>query len=210
MRSRVPRSALCAAHVALLWLSGCLAVPWTRSAQVAAANPAGFAGVTIIFVETPRDLYSLTGLSRVADHFDACGINTIYFDPLYDQYDPQGLADIICRVQHDLGHRVMLVGWSLGGAVALDGIDALAARGLSVDTLVLLDLYNLNTHRGLRVHPPNVGRMAVARSLLCGFPSGFRDPATYVIRTWNHLEVPMHPDTIEMLFAEAALLSSPQ
>jgi pimeloyl-ACP methyl ester carboxylesterase len=196
--------------MALISLSGCLAVPWTPSARIAAANPAGQAGVTIIFVESPRDICSLTGLSRVADHFDACGVNTIYFDPLYDQYDPQGLADIICRVQHDLGHRVMLVGWSLGGAVALDGIDALATRGLSVDTLVLLDLYNLNAHRGLRVHPPNVGRMVLARSLSFGFPSGFRDPATYVIHTWNHLEVPTHPDTLEMLFAEAALLNSPQ
>ncbi len=192
---------------ALVWTSGCLSVSWTQSATVAAANPASHAGVTIIFVETPRDICSLSGLSRVADHFDACGVNTIYFDPLYDQYDPQGLADIICRVKHDLGHRVMLVGWSLGGAVALDGIDALAARGMDVDTLVILDLYNLNAHRGLRVHPPNVGRMVVARSEWAGCPSGFNNPATYVIRTWNHFTVPTHPDTIEMLFAEAALLN---
>jgi pimeloyl-ACP methyl ester carboxylesterase len=149
-------------------------------------------------------------LTHVADHFDACGIHTIYFDPLFDKFDPQGLADIVCRVKRDLGHRVMLVGWSLGGAVALDGADALAAYGMGVDTIVLLDLYNLNAHRGLRVHPPNVGRMVVARSLPFGFPAGFRNPATYVIPTWCHLRVPTHPDTIDMLFAEAAMLSATQ
>jgi hypothetical protein len=52
--------------------------------------------------------------------------------------------------------------------------------------------------------------MVVARSQWAGFPAGFRDPVTYVIGTWNHLAVPTHADTINMLYAEAAHLSQLQ
>lgn len=208
MQYLVPKLSACGLLSVIVWTNGCAALPCTPSAQHVASNPASVSGVTVIFVESPRDIFQFAGLPRVADHFQAQGINTFYYNPWVDPFNAPSLAEFVRHVKCDGGQKVMLVGWSLGSAMSLDAAEILSLQGVGVDTVVALDCFNLNFHRGLNVQPPNIGRMVVVRSSPFAFPAGFRQPVTHVINTWNHYEVPTHPQTIEMLFAEAALLGA--
>lgn len=188
---------------------GCASATWTHSPGIAVGAPVMQPGVTVIFVESPRDIFSIAGLPEVSDYFNAQGIHSLYYDPWLDQFDAQGLADLIRHVKRDPTQQVLLVGWSLGAAMSLDAIDVLAAEGIGVETCVILDCFNLNFHRGRNLHPPNLRRLVVARSQAFAFPAGLVNADTRVIETLNHFAVPKHPTTINLLFSEVALLSQP-
>lgn len=208
MMHLVPKSTTCGLFALMVWTNGCACLRCTPTAQAVAANPASLAGTTVIFVESPRDIFQVSCLPDVAAHFEDQGISTLYYDPWVEPFNAPSLAEYIRYVKCNCGQKVMLVGWSLGTAMSLDAIDILGAEGVSVDTFVALDCFNLNFHRQCYVHPPNIGRMVVVRSTLFAFPEGFNNPVTHVIDTCNHFAVPTHPQTLEMLFSEAALLGA--
>ncbi len=164
--------------------------------------------VYVIFVESPADLGQWGGLPQLSEYFRKCGLcQSYYFNPYVEGMDGKYLAAFVRRIRQDPKARVMLVGWSFGSIISLDAIHELAESRTCIDTMVYLDSWSLKLIGG-EAQPNNVGRTVLVYRSHNEFPDGFPCPVKHTVDVCRHLNLPMAPHTVDVLFAEATRLAS--
>jgi pimeloyl-ACP methyl ester carboxylesterase len=191
--------------LATLSCCGCATTQESCFAERVACQPELCSSVSVIFVEATPDLFYMGHLPQLSGRFHRCGVRSFYFDPR-KHGDAACLARWI-EQEKSRGQKVVVVGWSYGLVHALDALKLLESRHVRVDTLVSLDCFWLNYHRGDQLHPPNVNRVALIYRTGTRLPGGFASPVVYRIDTYRHLSLPSHGHTIDALFQETVRLS---
>ena len=206
LRRRWTDMSLCHLLLAMLAASGCTTLhqsPWTGHV---AKHPEQCSNVSVIFVEATPDVGNWGKLDKLSDRFHRCGIRTCYFDPSVHG-DPSVLASWI-EHEKSRGQRVVVVGWSYGVVETLDALKLLEPRQISVDTIVCIDCFWLNWHRGDDLQPSNADRVVLIYRDQSRLPEGFHNPVVHRIDTYRHLTVPGHRHTVDVLFQETVRLGS--
>jgi len=185
----------------LLCSLGCSTVYAPRIAHQISSDPELAGNVSVIFVEATPDLGNWGKLPQISGYFHQHAVEAFYFDP--DVHgDAQALARWIYHEKIERGRRVIVVGWSYGVVQALDALKCLESRNVSVDTLVSIDCFWLNYHRGDCIQPSNVDRVVLIYRESAALPTGFSQPVVYRVDTLNHLAMPGHGKTMQVLFRE--------
>jgi hypothetical protein len=195
---------LCAGLSALILIfvsTGCATVSCSPWATHIAQHSELCSNVSVIFVDATPDIGHLGRLPELTEYFQSSGVEAYYFDP-HVHGDEQCLASLIYREKVRRGRQVVVVGWSYGMVNALDALKVLERQCVRVDTLVSLDCYLLNFHRGPHLQPSNVDRVVLIYREGSQLPEGFHHPVVYRVDNWVHLKMPGHPDTVNTLFCE--------
>lgn len=203
-RSRSNRISLRLLFLSMLASGGCTTLHESRWAGHIACHPEQCSNVSVIFVEAIPDLGDWGHLKQLSGRFHDCGIRTCYFDPSVHG-DPGVLASWI-EHEKSRGQKVVLVGWSYGVVQALDAVKLLESRHVSVDTLVCLDCFWLNWHRGDDLQPSNLDRVVLIYREHSRLPEGFCNPVVHRIDTYRHLTVSGQPHTVDVLYQETMRL----
>jgi pimeloyl-ACP methyl ester carboxylesterase len=199
------RSALLLVSLMMFCNAGCATVYTSSLANQIAHDPELAENVSVIFVEATPDLGNWGKLPQISGYFHQHSVETFYFDP--DVHgDAQALAGWIHHEKVIRGRRVIVVGWSYGLVHALDALKCLESQNVSVDTLVSIDCFWLNYHRGDQVQPANTERVVLIYRDSAALPTGFSHPVVYRVDTLNHLAVPGHRKTMHVLFRETMRL----
>ncbi len=194
--------------LAILVSGGCTTLHQSPLAGHIACHPELCSNVSVIFVEATPDIGNWGHLGQLSGRFHRCGIRTCYFDP-----SVHGDANVLASwVEHEKsrGQRVVLVGWSYGMVEALDAAKLLESRHISVDTIVCIDCFWLNWHRGTDLQPANAERVVLIYRDQARLPEGFSAPVVHRIETYRHLAVPGHRHTVDVLFQETIRLGGCQ
>ena len=189
----------------MLCSAGCATVHSSPLANRISLEPELTENVSVIFVEATPDLGNWGKLPQIAGYFRRSSVESFYFDP--DVHgDAQALASWIRHERVDRGRRVLLIGWSYGLVQALDALKCLESTNVRVDTLVSVDCFWLNYHRGEQLQPKNADRIVLIYRDCAQLPTGFLCPVVHRIKTCNHLAVPGHARTMDVLFRETIRL----
>jgi len=194
----------CAALSAFLLIfvsAGCATVSCSPWATHIAQHPELCSNVSVIFVDAKPDLGQWGQVPELTEYFQSSGVEAFYFHP-YDHGDVQGLASWIYHEKVHRGRQVVVVGWSYGMVDSLDALKVLEPKGVGVDTLISLDCFCLNFHRGKFLQPSNADRVVLIYRECESLPRGFHHPVVYRVDTWNHVQMPGHADTVNTLFCE--------
>ena len=190
--------------LAMLASGGCTTLHQSPLAGHIACHPEQWSNVSVIFVEATPDIGNWGHVGQLSGRFHRCGIRTFYFDPSVHG-DAKVLASWIeqekCR-----GQKVVLVGWSYGVVQTLDAVKLLESRHICVDTLVCIDCFWLNWHRGNDLQPSNADRVVLIYRDQARLPQGFCNPVVHRIDTYRHLTVAGHRHTVDVLFQETIRL----
>lgn len=191
--------------LAMLCSAGCATVYSSPLANRISLDPELTENVSVIFIDATPDLGNWGKLPQIAGYFRQSAVESFYFDP--DVHgDAQALASWIRHERVERGRRVLLVGWSYRLVQALDALKCLESTDVRVDTLVSVDCFLLNYHRGEELQPKNADRIVLIYRDCAQLPTGFLCPVVHRIETWNHLAVPGHARTMDVLFREAIRL----
>ena len=193
--------------LALLTLGGCTTLNHSPLASRIAAQPGDYANVSVIFVEATPDLRNWGHMPELSGNFCSSGISAFYFDPTVHG-DSSVLATWIAH-EKSRGQKVMVVAWSYGMVCALDALKSLESRQICVDTLVSVDCFWLNWHRGSDLQPSNANRVVLIYRDQARLPEGFSAPVVHRIDTYRHLTMLGHQHTVDVLFHETMRLGEP-
>ena len=188
----------------MLLAGGCTTLHQSPLAGNIACRPEQCSNVSVIFVEATPDIGNWGHLGELSGRFHHCGIRTCYFDP-----SVHGDANVLASwIEHEKsrGQKVVLVGWSYGVVEALDAVKLLESRHVCVDTIVCIDCFWLNWHRGDDLQPSNVDRVVLIYREHSRLPEGFCNPVVHRIDTYRHLTMAGHRHTVDVLFQEAIRL----
>ena len=195
------RFAILLSSLILLNAAGCTTVYSSPLANQISRAPELAENVSVIFVEATPDLGNWGKLPQVSGYFHHHAVESFYFDP-----DVHGNAQVLAGWIHhekiERGRRVVVVGWSYGLVQALDALKCLESQNVRVDTLVSIDCFWLNYHRGDFLQPSNADRVVLIYRDTAELPTGFSQPVVYRVATRNHLAVPGHGKTMNVLFRE--------
>ena len=189
---------------AILNAAGCTTLHHSPLARCVAGHSEQYSNVSVIFVEATPDLGNWARLPQLSGCFYNSGVRTFYFDPSVHG-DPSTLASWIAQ-EKSQGQKVMVVAWSYGMVETLDALKVLETRQVCVDTIVSIDCFWLNWHRGPDLQPSNAKRVVLIYRDQSRLPEGFTSPVVHRIETYRHLAVPGHRHTVDVLFQEAMRL----
>ncbi len=187
---------------------GCTTLHQSPLAGHIAHHPEQWSNVSVIFVEATPDIGNWGQLPTLSGRFYNCGVRAFYFDPSVHG-DASALASWIAQ-EKSRGQRVMVVAWSYGMVQTLDALKLLESRHICVDTIVSVDCFWLNWHRGTDLQPPNAERVVLIYRDQARLPEGFSAPVVHRIETYRHLAVPGHRHTVDVLFQETIRLGGCQ
>ncbi len=191
---------------AILASEGCTTLHQSTIAGCIASHPEQCSNVSVIFVEATPDVGNWGHLPQLSGYFYNCGVRTFYFDPSVHG-DATALASWIAQ-EKSRGQKVMVVAWSYGMVQTLDALKVLEARQICVVTIVSVDCFWLNWHRGSDLQPPNAERVVLIYRDQSRLPEGFAAPVVHRIETYRHLTVSGHQHTVDVLFQETLRLGS--
>ena len=193
--------------LAILTSGGCTTLHQSPLSERIALHPEDYSNVSVIFVEATPDFGNWGQMPQLSGNFCNCGVRAFYFDPSVHG-DASALASWIA-VEKSRGQKVMVVGWSYGMVCTLDALKLLESRQICVDTIVSVDCFWLNWHRGSDLQPPNAGRVVLIYRDQARLPEGFSAPVVHRIDTNRHLPVLGNQHTVDVLFQEAIRLGVP-
>lgn len=194
--------------LAILVSGGCTTLHQSPLAGRIAHHPEECSNVSVIFVEATPDFGNWGQMPQLSGCFYRCGVRAFYFDPSVHG-DASALASWIAQ-EKSRGQKVMVVAWSYGMVHTLDALKLLASRQICVDTIVSVDCFWLNWHRGSDLQPPNAERVVLIYRDQARLPEGFSAPVVHRIETYRHLAVPGHQHTVDVLFQETIRLGEPR
>ncbi len=190
--------------LAILPCVGCTTLHHSPLASHVSQHPEQCSNVSVIFVEATPDVGNWGHLPQLSGQFCSCGVRAFYFDP-----SVHGDASVLASwIAHEKcrGQKVMVVGWSYGVVHTLDALKLLESRNICVDTIVSIDCFWLNLHRGSDLQPPNADRVVLIYRDQSRLPEGFSAPVVHRIETYRHLAVAGHQHTVDVLFQETIRL----
>jgi pimeloyl-ACP methyl ester carboxylesterase len=183
---------------------GCTALHDSRLSGQIALHSEDYSNVSVIFVEATPDFGNWGQMPQLSGNFSRSGVRAFYFDPS-THGDASTLASWIAS-EKSRGQRVIVVGWSYGMVCTLDAVNLLAEREICVDTIVSVDCFWLNWHRGRDLQPKNVDRVVLIYRDDARLPEGFSAPVVHRIDTCRHLAALGHQHTVDVLFRETIRL----
>jgi hypothetical protein len=189
--------------------AGCATISCSPLATHIAHHPELCANVSVIFVDATPDLGNWGRLPELTNYFHCSGVESFYFHPNVHGGE-QCLASWIYHEKVQRGRQVILVGWSYGMVDSLDALRILEKQSVRVDTLISIDCFCLNFHRGCHLQPSNADRVVLVYRESAALPEGFHHPAVYRVETCNHLKMPGHSATVNTLFRETLRLGQIQ
>ncbi len=198
------RISRCLLLLAVLASGGCTTLHQSPWAEHIVSHPEQCADVSVIFVEATPDIGNWGHLGELSGRFHRGGVRTCFFDPVV-----HGDAKVLASwIEHEKaqGQKVVLVGWSYGVVQALDAVKLLESRHICVDTLVCIDCFWLNWHRGEDLQPSNVDRVVLIYREHARLPEGFCNPVVHRIDTYRHLTVAGSQHTVDVLYQETIRL----
>lgn len=193
---------------AILTSGGCTTLHQSQLSGCIALHPEDYSNVSVIFVEATPDLRNWGQMPQLSGNFCSSGVRAFYFDPSVHG-DASVLASWIAK-EKSRGQKVMVVGWSYGMVCTLDALKLLESRQICVDTIVSVDCFWLNWHRGYDLQPSNVDRVVLVYRDQARLPGGFSAPVVHRIDTYRHLPVLGHQHTVDVLFQETIRLGEPR